>query len=169
MSAQAELAAALQPAHGLALPQGVRSTSGRQGSHGSRGLSTGAAVVACPDGRSCKLCGCADNSWDPVDGEPSVRHWGYPCTPDGKTRGDFCYYCVRVHTGRYKFKWSVHWLLEEVGKSEDEMKRFKRLPESSHRQVRGKRPPGHQVSLAGFREDLGVRGACVHKDQVPGR
>jgi len=63
---------------------------------------TAAAPPATPDGRKCRLCSNADNSDDPTaSGE--YRKWGYP-PKQGKTQGQFCYYCLRVFNARYSVK-----------------------------------------------------------------
>jgi hypothetical protein len=87
-------------------------------------LGGGSPVVACghvpvarpfPDGRACKLCGCTDDSPDPVDealqitsaildGKIMFRLWGYKNKPDGKSDGYFCGFCVRVFNARYAMK-----------------------------------------------------------------
>ena len=57
-----------------------------------------------PDGKVCFTCPRKDDDEDPVarvlgkvneDGSVILMGWGYP-PKDGKTVGDYCYYCVRV-------------------------------------------------------------------------
>eukprot|EP00975_Prorocentrum_lima_P055967 11732416-Prorocentrum_lima.AAC.1 len=62
-------------------------------------LQQGGKSARYPDGRRCHLCSVLDSEWDPVDGEPVYIWWGYPPDEQGKTIGEYCYYCVRVHTG----------------------------------------------------------------------
>ena len=53
-----------------------------------------------PDGRVCKTCPRKDSDEDPVDkalGKACFMCWGYPPWPNGCTRGDQCYYCIRVY------------------------------------------------------------------------
>ena len=79
-----------------------------------------------PDGRACKLCSCHDTDWDPLDGEPIYIWWGYSPIPEtGATKGDYCYYCVRVHIGRYKHEMTISELKLKIGAAGDEMKKFK--------------------------------------------
>ena len=58
-----------------------------------------------PDGRSCLTCPRRDDQEDPVaacigklteDGSVVLMAWSYP-PKNGKTVGEYCYYCVRVY------------------------------------------------------------------------
>ena len=62
-------------------------------------------IVHTPDGRCCKICWRKDSDEDPVDkalglkskdGKMRFMSWAYP-PRDGKTRGDYCYFCIRIY------------------------------------------------------------------------
>ena len=114
----------------VVLPDGVRSAAAARSASASlrasgQVLQQAGLSKRFPDGRQCKLCNCSDSDWDPLDREPVYMWWGYLPDAQGCTRGDVCYYCVRVHLGRYKHKWSITALIEKVGGSADELKKFK--------------------------------------------
>ena len=63
-------------------------------------------LIPKPDGRVCKTCHRKDNDEDPVykamgrlgpDGKALFMWWAYSPWPNGLTRGDQCYYCVRLY------------------------------------------------------------------------
>lgn len=74
-------------------------------------------LVRKPDGRTCKLCGRADLSLDPLaavrglvldsDNPTSgvLLAWAYPPDPQsGKSVGHHCFYCNRLFVGKYRAK-----------------------------------------------------------------
>ena len=115
------------PHAALSLPGGGRSRPGGSSSASTSSSLVRAKASQCPEGvkrkpdaRQCNCCSCKDSDWDEIDGEPTYMWWGYT-NPDGTSRGDVCYYCVRVHLGRYKHKWTMQQLVAELGKPGDEL------------------------------------------------
>ena len=56
-----------------------------------------------PDGRGCKLCGCKDDTDDPVWTLLPGRRWFYP-PKNRKNQGLVCWVCGRVWEARYKLQ-----------------------------------------------------------------
>ena len=95
----------------LALGEGVRlSYSGaRSRASSSKGsqadLEVPTTVKLCLSHRTCATCTHYDDDWDPVELARGVKvymWWGKPANSQGETTGQYCGYCVKVYTAKFR-------------------------------------------------------------------
>ena len=101
-----------------------------------KGRSQPSMTWACvkPDGRCCKICGESDKAEDHVICESSLR-WGYP-PKDGRSQGDICYYCARIHQCRWKpMGVSISALITKLGAEEALLIEFMDLQKKAVQQM----------------------------------
>eukprot|EP00974_Lingulodinium_polyedra_P087148 8448722-Lingulodinium_polyedra.AAC.1 len=60
------------------------------------------------------------------DAREGLRAWAYPPTESGHTVGNYCWYCWRLHGGRYKARgMSLTSLATHIGSSQEAFNKFR--------------------------------------------